>query len=416
MKLILSLILALICLPASAQNKISPTGHFQLERFRKEHVAVSRSGIPDSIPTITAIVRLNSGHTPAVLTDNGYNVTADLGDIALVRAAITEFEKIAAMPQVKSISFGKKQRMLMKSARTASQVTEAHAGINISGTATSYTGKGVVLGLMDGGLDPNHINFSGRVDRLWHLTYNTYTNNVGSTEYNASTVGGFTTDDEEETHATHVAGIMAGGYKGSGTYMNGSTKTTGAIPHYGVAPDATLALSCGELYDPAILQGVSNIIDYAEAIGQPAAINLSLGSNSGPHDGTDDFSTALDRLGERALICVAAGNEGENNMSIEKTFTSSATSVKTLLYYNNAYFEGNYGYLDIWASDSQPLTVSISNCSSSGALTYTTTISSATNMVARCMYMPEWTLTTDATMCCSTSTWHVRRRDVSPSQ
>lgn len=358
---------------AFGQNKINPAGRYVIDRFNSSRIA-SR-GTADSVPVVGAIVRMTDGNTVESLTAEGYEVTADLGDMALVRVPVTSVEKIAAMPKVRSVSLGGRKRMLMKSARAATGVDEVHSGISNAGeTKQAFTGSGVILGLMDGGLDPNHLNFAGRVERLWHITGE----ESSVREYTSSTVGSFTTDDRQETHATHVAGIMGGGYKGTSTYMNGATRSTGAMPHYGVAPDASLAMSCGDLYEANILQGVQNIIDYAREQGRPAAINLSLGNNSGPHDGTDDFSAALDRLGEDALICVAAGNEGDKKISISKTFTESDKSVKTILYYNKLIIDSNYGALDIWASDSEPLKVTIGTVSSSGMITNVTTVQTST--------------------------------------
>lgn len=374
MKKIFTLVFSMLLATAAVgQSKLNPAGRHALNRYKSERV-VSR-GMTDSVPVTAMIVRMAEGSTPSLLEEAGYEVTADLGPIAVVRARITDADSLAAMTQVRSLSFGEKRRLLMNAARAVSGVDEAHKGISNNGSTNQFTGDGVILGLMDGGLYPNHINFENRVERLWHFSGDDGT----SKEYTATTVGQFSTDDKQETHATHVAGIMGGGYRGTATFKNSTTTTTGPMPHYGVAPDAALAFSCGELWDPNIIQGVKNIIDYAEEQGKPAAINLSLGSNSGPHDGTDDFSVALDELGKRALISVSAGNEGADNMSIEKTFTSSDKTVKTILYYNNLYSTGVAGLLDIWSSDGRPLTVKIGTANSSGSISNETTIPTSTN-------------------------------------
>lgn len=351
--------------PAAAfsQSKISPSGRHAIAAFQRQS-AQSRAGL--EAPQTGMIVRLAEGCDVSALTDAGFEVVADLGGMAVVRAAITDAERMAEMPQVRSISFGQKRRLLMDAARSASGVDAAHNGITVAGQTTSFTGSGVILGVMDSGLDPNHVNFSGRVERLWH-----YKSGDGTaTAYTGSTVGGFSTDDAQETHGTHVTGIMAGGYRGNVTTYSASSGT--GNPYYGVAPEATLAISCGELYDANILAGVEQIISYAETQGKPVAVNLSLGSNGGPMDGTDDFSVALDQLGARGLICVAAGNEGADNISIEKNFTATDNTVKSIIYYNVG--SSNIGTLDIWASDGSPLTVKIGNVNSSGTVSNETTL------------------------------------------
>lgn len=388
MKYIFTLIaLGAITLGASAQSKISHSGLMEINRHRTAKMIQDSTGInplgAEATKPVTAIVRLNDSFTADDITaDHTIIVEDDLGELVMITAPIENIERLADSDAVKSIAFGGKKRAHMYSARAASNVDEAHSGITENGTTDTYTGKGVILGLMDAGLDPNHINFkddagNSRVKKLWK-----YTGSSASTStYTESTISNFTTDDSDESHGTHVCGIMGGSYKGSSSFVRSETTTlyTGNMPHYGVAPDAELAIGCGDFYDSCILKAVKNIVDYAKAEGKPVAINLSLGSNDGPHDGTDNFTSTLNSYGEDAIICISSGNEGTDNMSITKTFSTDNTSVKTILYYNSSYSNGVDGVLDIWASDSQPLTVTISTCNSSGTLTQRTKSSSATS-------------------------------------
>ncbi len=92
-------------------------------------------------------------------------------------------------------------------------------------------------------------------------------------------------------HGTHVAGIAAGG---------------GSKP--GIAPGADLIIIKG-LQD--LVSSVKYIVEKAKTLKRPVAINMSLGSHGGSHDGTSED----DRLVERAVgpgvnIQVAASNEG----------------------------------------------------------------------------------------------------------
>ncbi|MDE7410556.1 MAG: S8 family peptidase [Paramuribaculum sp.] len=379
--------LALFTLDASAQSKISHTGLMELDRHRTAQSARTEYNTKTldagTTKQVTAIVRLNEGYCAEdLLSVQSIAIEDNLGDLVMINAPINDMERLAELDAVKSISFGGKRRAHMYAARPAANVDEAHSGIEVGGDMQTFTGKGVILGMMDGGLEPNHINFmdadgNSRVKKLWKYTGSS----ASVTTYNQSTISSFTTDDAEETHATHVAGIMGGSYKGTATYTTAASKSklTGNIPYYGVAPDAELALACGDFYDSCILKAVKTISDYAKAEGKPVAINLSLGSNDGPHDGTDNFTATLNEYGKDAIICISSGNEGSDNMSITKTFSTGDTSVKTILYYNSSYSSGVDGVLDIWASDSRPLTVTISTCNSSGTLTQRTKSSSATS-------------------------------------
>lgn len=378
--------LASLAMSAGAQSKISPSGLMMLHEFNQLQSTMSTDA---PVPEVGVIVRLTDGYTTEALAAAGYQIDTDLGDMAVVTMPITEVEAMAGMPEVASMSFGGKRYIRLDKAREATDVDEAHAGMAIGTTPnTVYNGAGVVAGIMDTGLEPNHVNFQGRVKRVFNFTGSTGVCKIYSTP---SRIAGFTTDDATGTHATHVAGIMAGSYNGEGTYMNNSTKTEGNVPFYGVATGADLAFSCGELYDANVINGVQRIIDYAKEQGQPAVVNLSLGDNIGPHDGTDDMSQALARMGQDAIICIAAGNEGEDNISIQKDFTADDTTLKTSLYYNPQ-VGSHYGQLDIWCSDSNPVTVKVGTVSPAGRVSNATTL----NRTSRGAYITKgFTGTTD---------------------
>ena len=242
-------------------------------------------------------------------------------------------------------------------------MTDVQDGFSYEGKIRSYDGTGVVCGMMDTGLEANHINFknedgTSRIKRRWHMN----SNNGTAVEYTDQTIGGFTTDLTTQGHATQVAGIIGGSYKGNGKYMkmygpavsSGTMMDNAPIPYYGVATGADLAFSVGQLYTPNIIQGVTKIIEYAESTGQPVVVNLSLGSTSGPHDGSDAYSQALSKLGERGIICMSAGNDGDANLSITKKFSGTAAGkvLNTFISESKA-----NGVVDIWASDSNALTV-----------------------------------------------------------
>lgn len=383
---------SLMCATDGSARKITNQGRAHLGRMEMQRRNMVSTNGTETTTRIKAIVSLHEGYTTDVLRQHGIEPVVDLGDMATVSVDRAMLDSLENIEQVKSISVGGRKRLKMDYARAASGVAAAHSGTGPADNVMPYTGKGVIVGLMDGGLEANHINFKNsdgttRVERLWNFTDDYGT----SKEYTSSTVGSFTSDDTYETHATHVAGIMGGGHRGTVTYYHvdtadgfEQTEMSGANPYYGVAYESSLAFSVGSLSNDNIIQGVENIVNYAEAQGKPAAINLSLGSNSGPHDGTDDFSQALDRLGQRAIICVAAGNEGEDKMSIEKTFTSTDREVKSALYYNNQLATSIDGYLDIWASDDLPVTVTLVavNTRSNNAETTLGTISAANKEVS----------------------------------
>jgi subtilisin family serine protease len=110
-------------------------------------------------------------------------------------------------------------------------------------------------------------------------------------------------------HGTHITSIAAG---------NGGVMNQIFPVFVGVAPEATIitaAPSSGRGFaDPDILRAVRFIFDRADAMGMPAVVNVSLGSDFGPHDGSSELEAGLaalvgpDKPGH--VIVVAAGNSG----------------------------------------------------------------------------------------------------------
>lgn len=343
-----------------AQSKIDLPGLETIELRRSSLKALGTE--TGSRPMIQVMITPESPECEASLKALGIEAE-DLGAVILADLPLDMVDAVAALPEVKYVTVSRELEAAMDFARPASGVTSAQEGFTYDGATHSYDGTGVLVSLFDMGMDANHINFMGadgksRVKRVWW--YRTATPAEYTPDSRFSNISSFTTDNSGETHATHVAGIMGGSYNGPGRYAHISTATAtsqqiinGNIPFYGVATGADLAFSVGTLNTNYILGGIGKIIDYAESQSQPVVVNLSLGTTIGPHDGSDSYSRQLAEFGKRGIICVAAGNDGDVNMSIVKDVTPSAP-MRTM-FASNACQDGA---VDIWATDSNPLTVS----------------------------------------------------------
>ncbi len=336
---------------ANAQNKININGILQLRELKAENLSRAAEAEP-----IEAIATMNPGWTTEGFEALGAKVVDEIDETLIIISVPAEnMEAWAELPQVYYVEFGNEYHLSLDFARPASTVTEAQAGIEFEGTTAVYDGTGVVTGLMDTGIDPNHINFLGADGTSRVKEAYDYTNKVSA--MTPSEVSKFTTDTKSETHGTHVAGIMAGSYNGEGealvtnTASSNSGKTVTTIPYYGVATNSDIVMTSGSLTDANIVKGVRAVITYAQTEGKPVVVNLSLGSNNGPHDGTGSLERSLATLGKSGIICIAAGNEGDSNMFVGKTFTATDTELKTFVLNNRS------SGIDIWASDKTPLKV-----------------------------------------------------------
>ena len=291
------------------------------------------------------IIRIADGYSDDDLRQEGINVLRSRYGFAFVAIPIDQVERVADLKSVRRLQLARPLSQKLKRAREATGVDKIHQGI---GLEQAYTGKGVVCGIVDTGLDPNHLNFkddegNSRVGFLAHLTQNPYATSaddaVIQTFYDRSTVANFTSDDRSTYHGTHTMGIMAGGYRGNLKYAEANdatgavTVTSGANPFYGVAYDADIAAACGDLMDMIIAYGVDYILQYAENEKKPCVINLSLGSNDGAHDGHGVINQFFDACAEmaNAIICVSAGNEGDMKIAVNKTFTADDNELKTFI-------------------------------------------------------------------------------------
>jgi subtilisin family serine protease len=202
--------------------------------------------------------------------------------------------------------------------------------------ATGLTGHGVVLGMVDTGMDPTHPDLrdaAGNSRILWWLDFsreraNHYpdledelgcrtdpddTNGVPCAVLDSADVDALVSDDDPTNdpsdyggHGTHVASLAGG---------NGVSNTP---PRYiGVAPEASyivarVARQDGDIYDTDVLKAATFVFERAEALSMPAVVNLSLGSDFGGHDGETPVERGLESLvgadfPGRAIV-VAAGN------------------------------------------------------------------------------------------------------------
>ena len=180
------------------------------------------------------------------------------------------------------------------------------------GSWTGHTGSGVIIGIVDSGVDVTHDDFrhpdgTTRISAYWDQTDSSGTSpdfGYGS-EWTATTILSNARAWDTVGHGTHVAGIAAG---------DGSASSVDSLRYrfVGLAPEAELVVVAVDLTnDTHILDGVKYVFDRAQSEGKAAVVNLSLGNQFGPHDGSTPLETGIDGLvGPGKLVVAAAGNDG----------------------------------------------------------------------------------------------------------
>jgi subtilisin family serine protease len=219
-----------------------------------------------------------------------------------------------------------------------------------------YTGKGVVIGMIDGGIDPHHVTFlnsdrtESRVKRFIQTKSSEEASsgelitNIYSTP---EEIAAAPADNSCSGHGTHTSSIAAGAWTGN--------------DYKGVAPDADLVLVTmgSELYDDEIAYGMNAVAQYASEKGQPCVMNLSLGSTIGPHDGTATLSQIAYELAQKGVVsCFSSGNDGKRDMSFKRDFSKNPEPISSVFYNYSSNLDKVY-YMDAWSNDTTPAQICV---------------------------------------------------------
>lgn len=129
-----------------------------------------------------------------------------------------------------------------------------------------------------------------------------------------------------------------------------------------------------------LIFSLSNIIDainyvhsYAQSVGKPCVINMSFGSQIGPHDGNGDedlFVKSLVAQHPDSLVLVtSAGNEGEKPVHLEKSFSPTDTILTTRLL--REAFQIDDGEVDFWGDRNFSVALALVNSNTNAQVDFT---------------------------------------------
>ncbi|MBW3605738.1 MAG: S8 family peptidase [Actinobacteria bacterium] len=251
------------------------------------------------------------------IVDSIYAVTLPIGSLP-------------ALAELPGVEFVEAPRALYPQLDTSLPETRAD---RLHQPPTDLTGDGVVVGIIDFGLDYTLDDFiavdgSTRVAFLWDQALQPVAGEHVPAEFGYGVE--YDADDidaalaapnpfavvrhrpDAASHGTHVAGIAAGnGRAGDAQFPAGT--------FVGAAPEATIVFVQPHAVDAQttftdstrVAEAMSYVFARARDLGLPCVVNMSLGQNGGSHDGESIVERAIDRLLEepgRAFV-LAAGNE-----------------------------------------------------------------------------------------------------------
>lgn len=221
----------------------------------------------------------------------GIQVHQQKGKIRTALLPLDSLEDLSKEPAVTRVVPSRYLYPLMDAAPSSVQLPQFYQ-------KTGLTGEGVIIGIVDTGIDASHPAFQGRIWSIWDQTLQ----GPGMPEFPYGvelTRNDLMRSIDTNGHGTHVAGIAAGDDADFG----------------GVAPGAECIIVKSDLSNTSVSDGIRYIFQVASELGRPAVVNLSLGGHGDPHDGTDLFSQLIDaESGEGRIVCCAAGNEGNDDI------------------------------------------------------------------------------------------------------
>lgn len=334
------------------QSKVSPF----TANYVKKHHSVTRSVTGNEV--VSAYLHTEGTPDVTALEAVGVRVNQQLDEILTVRMPLSAIPLLEQFPFVKYIQMGTPVRPMMDKARAVGGVDRVHAA---EGLDIPYTGKGVVVGIIDGGFDYTHPAFVDdetgilRIKRVWEQ------GSTGGTVPAAFGYGIELTTEEAilaakadvttQSHGTHVASMAAGAYRVTEN------------PYYGIASDADIVLvSKGAITANSanISDAIAYIYNYADSVGKPCVVNMSLGWHLGPHDGTSPFDQVADQLqGPGRVLVGSIGNYGNDAVHVGRVFTGADDAPLQAMVAFKKDMEPSVsnvgGEIDIWADKGMEL-------------------------------------------------------------
>ncbi|OON93124.1 MAG: peptidase S8 and S53 subtilisin kexin sedolisin [Candidatus Epulonipiscioides saccharophilum] len=191
-------------------------------------------------------------------------------------------------------------------------------------------GKGVLLGIIDSGIQyahPDFINEDGtsRILYIWDQSiegqppkgfkigteYNNEQINRAIKQRTKSERLAIVPSQDDIGHGTHIAGIAGG----NGKMSNGKYEGIASEAQFLIVKLGKGGSNGAYIRNIEIMLAVKYVIEKARDLKMPIAINISNGMNEGPHDGQSLIEQYLDEFSQmwKNNIVVAAGNEGASN-------------------------------------------------------------------------------------------------------
>jgi len=243
-------------------------------------------------------------------------------------------DSLSALASIDNVTLIDVSRLMQPMTDIARDLTHVEDLLTLSQTArdaglsNKYDGTGVVLGIVDDGIDFRHIAFkdkdgNSRIKRAY-----VYDGNDNGRLYTDSAeIAALTTDDASADHGTHTASTAGGSSvivnKTDNTHFTVTVTDDHANATYGgMAPGTELFLAgVKNLMQTNLIDAMFAMADYADSVGKPLVVSNSWGSSLGSRESAGYVSYYVSqKFGNRHpnhIVLFASSNSAGNAPTAE---------------------------------------------------------------------------------------------------
>lgn len=350
-------------LTVDAQRLLPPS----VEQFLEQRARCGKLATQDPSPLypsrmiegremVDAFISLDNEAATALLQAAGVVVNCVFDGFVTAQVPVDALTRVCSLPGVTDVQLSERLELCTSTTMDVTHVSEILDG-TASDIPRAYDGSGVIVGVIDVGFDYQHRAFRANddktrnrivrvystTDRTGHTACYNGTSRLPGSVFMGSQIYSLTTDRTGKTHGTHTASIAAGSHVGG---------------YGGMAPAADIVLcAVSELENTMSAVEVANCVryidSYADSVGQPCVISLSVSTSTGQRDGQDYLSKVIRQtMGPGRIFVISAGNNAGKKAYAHKR-ASEADPLNLLFKYENKIGGDSYYYYsgliaDIW--------------------------------------------------------------------